>query len=292
MNRGFGLALVGAALLAGCGDANSAGGTGSDFPQPMARLLDTNLSPVSARFWRLWKVDGTDTARDSLEVPDTSEEGFRLPRSGLWIVEAWSDSIAAGSRQGLAGVPFRDTSDCSHSLTYLQDRGKAIVGIMPCLDLQAPSVQNSRRNRPLGVGVFGATDTIQSVVPVPGPAVAAFRFQVFRIEWDSVKHPDTTQSVTGTDSVLLVFTGRRTSLLPGTADITAPSGDWMFQGWGATLDSTNSGQWSSPPSRLWANEAVLRSCTDSLGGAQYCKARPTSSPTQGEPDVFFVVHSP
>jgi len=290
MNRLFGLALVGAACLAGCGNANSAGGTGSDFPQPMARLLDTSLQPVSARVWRLWRVDATDTARDSLQVSDT--EGFTLPRSGLWIVEAWSDSASAGSPQGLVGVPYRDTSECSHSLTYLQDRGKEIVGILPCLDLQAPSVQKSRKNRPLGVGVFGAMDTIQSVVPVPGPGVAAFRYQVFRVAWDSIKHPDPSQSVTGTDSVLLLFAGKRTSLLRGTADISVPSGDWMFQGWVAALDSTNLSQWNSPPSRQWANESVLKNCTDSLGGAQYCSARPTSSPTLGEPDVFFVVHAP
>jgi hypothetical protein len=253
-------------------------------------LLDSSLSPVSARVWRLWRVDGTDTARDSLEVDDTA--GFTLPRSGLWIVEAWSDSVAAGSRQGLAGVAYRDTSACSHSLTYLQDRGKEFVGILPCLDLQAPSMQNSRKSRPLGVGVFGRMDSIQSVVGIPGPPVAAFRFQIFRIAWDSVKPPDTTQTVTGTDSVLLLFAGERTSLLPGTADITAPPGDWMFQGWVAALDSSNLGQWSSPPTRQWANEAVLKNCTDSLAGAGYCVARPTSSPTRGEPDVFFVVHAP
>ncbi|HXP90201.1 MAG TPA: hypothetical protein VN931_04635 [Fibrobacteria bacterium] len=290
MNRPYVLALVAAAILAGCGDTKSAGGTGSDFPQPMARLLDTNLEPVSARVWRLWRVDATDTARDSLQVVDTG--GFRLPASGLWIVEAWTDSVAAGSRQGLAGVPFHDTSACSHSLTYLQDRGTEIVGVLPCLDLAPPSVQGARKNRPLGVGVFGALDSIQRVVGVPGPAVAAFRFQIFRIAWDSIKHPDTAQSVTGTDSVLLLYSGQRTSLLPGTADITAPAGDWMFQGWVAALDSTNLGQWSNPPPRLWANEAVLRSCTDSIGGALDCTARPTSSPPLGEPDVFFVVHSP
>jgi hypothetical protein len=258
----------------------------------MARLLDTNLQPVSARFWRLWKVDGTDTARDSQEVVDTVDAGFRLPPSGLWIVEAWSDSAAAGSRQGLAGVPYHDTSACSHSLTYLQDSGTEIVGILPCLDLAPPSVQGTRKNRPLGVGVFGRMDTIQRVVSVPGPPVAAFRFQIYRIEWDSVKHPDTAQSVTGTDSVLLAFAGKRTSLLPGTADITVPSGDWMFQGWVAAVDSTSQSAWQSPVARQWANESVLLTCRDSVGGNGYCRARPTSSPSQGEPDVFFVVHAP
>ena len=93
-NRFAWAALVGLAFLGGCGDDKVAGGTGSDFPQPMARLLDSTLQPVSAGVWRLWKVDG-DSATASSQVVDAN--GFGLPGSGLWIVEAWKDSSASGA---------------------------------------------------------------------------------------------------------------------------------------------------------------------------------------------------
>jgi hypothetical protein len=292
MNRLFAVALASAAVLIGCGDTKSAGGTGSDFPQPLARLLDTNLQPISARVWRLWRVQG-DSAEAVQQILDSN--GFRVPSSGLWVVEAWSDSVKSGPLGGLSKSRFTDTNNsCSRALTYLSGSGTALVGVLPCADLPAPSLSTpSRLTKPLGVGVFGSTDAIQRVSKVPGPPVAAFRFQIFQILWDSVKHPDTAQSVTGTDSVLLRYWGYRISSLPGAVDVSLASGDWMFKGWVAQLDSTGMANWSKPPvSTSWANKAVLLACRDSVGSDGYCEARPTASSPQGEADVFFVVHAP
>jgi hypothetical protein len=189
---------------------------------------------------------------------------------------------------------FSDTDNsCSRSLTYLSGSGTAVVGVLPCPDIAAPSLSTpSRSAKPLGVGIFGVADSIRRVELVPGPDVAAFRFQIYQILWDSIKHPDTSQSVTGTDSVLVRFRESRISPLAGAVDVSLPAGDWMFKGWVAQLDATNSADWSNPPVRSWANKAVLLTCRDSVGGNGYCRARPTASPPQGEADVFFVVHAP
>lgn len=290
MDRLLGALLAAAVLLSGCGDSKVAGGTGSDFPQPMARLLDTNLQPVSARVWRLWRVQG-DSTEAVLQIADSN--GFRVPVSGLWIVEAWSDSVNSGPLRGLSKSRFADTnSTCSRVLTYLPGQsGTRMVGVLPCLDIAAPSLATpSRSTKPLGVGVFGASDSIRTIVSVPG-ASKAFRFMVWSIRWDTVKHP-LPSTVTGTDSVLVSYRGKRTSLLHGTVDVGLPTGDWYFEGWAADLgDSLGLYDWTYPPATRWVDSIALRSCFGSASGdCTLHRVGPTI--WYKEADAHFVVRLP
>ena len=290
MNRIFGLALAGAAFLIGCGETKSAGGTGSDFPQPMARLLDTNLQPVSARVWRLWRVQG-DSAEAAQQVMDSN--GFRVPASGLWVVEAWTDSVQSGPLGGLSKSKFTDTGNsCSRSLTYLPGQGTQQVGVLPCSEsyLIAPSLHSRPSNKPLGVGMFGSADSIQTVTTVPGGS-AAYRFMLWSIRWDTVKH-SVPSPVTGTDSVLITFRGERTSSLRGSVNIGLPAGDWYLEGWTASLgDPLGLYDWTYPPAIQWVDSSALKTCFESSTGD--CSLhRIGPSIWHKEADAHFVVHVP
>lgn len=289
MNRLLGLALVGTAFLAGCGDTKSAGGTGSDFPQPMAKLLDTNLQPIAARVWRLWRVQG-DSVEATLQVSDSN--GFRVPTTGLWVVEAWTDSVQSGPLGGLSKSRFTDTGNsCSRSLTYLPGQGKAQVGVLPCSEsfLTAPSLHTRPKNKPLGVGMFGSADSIQTVVAVPGGS-AAYRFMVWSIRWDTVK-PPVLSGVTGTDSVLITYRGERISALRGSVDVGLPSGDWYMEGWTASLSDSGLYDWTYPPATRWVDSTALRTCfATATGDCSQHRVGPTI--WHKEADAHFVVRVP
>lgn len=282
-NRLAWAALVGAAFLGGCGDSKVAGGTGSDFPQPTARLLDTALQPISAGVWRLWKVVG-DSAVATSQVADSA--GFGLPASGLWIVEAWKDSLTSGSLAGLSKVSFTDTN-CSRSVTYISGQDSSKVGILPCPDLAAPSLA-TRASKPMGVGVFGsavgALAPVQTFVLVPGDK-PAYRFMVWSVRWDTVKTP--APSTVGVDSVLLTLKEKQISALTGTVNTTLPAGDWYFEGWVAALDS-DSGlyDWTYPVTPRWVDSSALRACFKTSTGN--CPAHPGAAVWRKEADVFFV----
>ena len=258
----------------------------------MARLLDSNYKPIHAAVWRLWKVEG-DSARPDRQIADT--EGFQIPSSGLWVVEAWPDSIASGSILGLTKTRFSDTS-CSRFLTHVEGLAPNQFGVLPCRDLPSPS-QNSRpAKRPLGVGVFGALDTAHKVVQVPGGS-ASIRFMLWKVRWDTLKKPvpSPPAPVPGRDSILLQLGPRQWSSIRGSFDLALPSGDWYVEGWTATIDDTlGRYDWTYPPATRWADSMILDTCfraAVSASGAN-CPASIAASPWHKEADAHFVVRVP
>lgn len=258
----------------------------------MARLLDSNYKPVHAGVWRLWKVEG-DTAWPDRQVSDTG--GFQIPSSGLWVVEAWPDSIASGSMTGLSKAKFVDTS-CSRFLTHLEGLAPNQFGVLPCRDLPSPSQASRPAKRPLGVGVFGALDTSHKVVPVPGGS-ASTRFLIWKVRWDTIKKPmpSPPAPVAGRDSVLLHLGSRQWSAIRGSFDLALPSGDWYVEGWNAAIDDTLSRyDWAYPPATRWVDSTILDTCFRSPSarlGAN-CPASIAPSPWHKEADAHFTVHVP
>lgn len=282
--------VVLSAFLQGCGDAKVAGGSGSDFPQPTARLLDSALHPVSAQVWRLWSVEG-DSATVKYQVVDSN--GFSLPGSGLWVVEAWADTGASGSQSGLRKTAFADTA-CEHLLTHLSGESPNRFGVLPCRDLPPPSLKSRPSSRPIGVGIFGYADTAHRVVSVPGGS-AAFRFIIWGVRWDTIKQPvpSPPASVSGRDSVLIVRSGWELSKIRGLFDSRLPKGDWYVDGWNAGLDDTLSNyDWVYPPATRWLDSTILGGCFSKLQDGTSigdCYFRADPSPWNKESDAHFVV---
>jgi hypothetical protein len=289
-NKTIGLLGLLLAILAGCGDPKVAGGSGSDFPQPVARLLDTNYAPVQAPVWRLWKIEG-DSARADHQVLDSS--GFPVPGSGLWIVEAWPDTTSAGPLSGLSKSRFADTS-CVRLLTHIAGEAANQFGVIPCKDLPPPSMKTRPTLHPLGVGVFGAVDTAHRIVTVPGGS-ASYRFLLWSVRWDTVKLPipSPPATVRGSDSILIVLADRKLSDLRGSFDMALPAGDWYVEGWTAGLDDTlGRYDWTYPPSYRWVDSLLLDTCFANLSPPSQVSNCPTSistSPWHKEADAHFVV---
>jgi len=245
------LAILVAILFLGCADDSTrlAGGTGSDLPRPTARLLDTNLIPVPAKIWRLWKIVG-DSAYPSLQIADPA--GFQLPKSGLWLVEAWDDSSKSGTLDGLKNVKSPDSlGRCAQNLTYLANgTDSSSVGVQPCSRVEAPSLK-SRGDRPAGVGVFSADGDIRRVIRITGDhGLDAYRFVVWRVLSDSLLYRGTPNNDT------LVKTQRRefrVSSIRGTIDITLPKGNWILEGWVSPKKYSTIASWeASIPDSMWA----------------------------------------
>lgn len=285
-----------AALLAGCADDSTrlAGGTGSDLPRPTARLFDSTFKPVAAQLYRLWRLDG-DTLVPSHQV--NNADGFVLPTKGSWVVEAWNDSTKVGSIEGLTRI-VAPTTTCSSTIALML-QGTDGIGILSCQELidttnhrRPLSMTRQSTPRPLAAGMFNAEDTIHRFLRVPD-GVRAFRFLAWKVLWDTSKKPDTGTKVTTqeVDSVLMVFRGSQVSSRSSLVDVTLPSGDWIIEGWTATISDSSMAVWSAQPAAKWADSLVLRNCFDQ--NASDC-GRPSRSPwVDGRaPDKIFPYHSP
>lgn len=289
MNRHCILGALGLLLLIGCGeDARVAGGSGSHLPQPMARLLDSNLQEVGAGVWRLWRVDGEKVLADTQFVDSA---GFPVPESGLWVVEAWSDTVHAGSIRGLAAAPYHDSSACAHSLTYLGGVERPVVGVQPCGLITPPSMA-SRPGRPIGVGVFGAAIPIQKVIPLyvlkSNQRSNAYRFQIWQIDPSQTKGKGLGMGATSIDSVKVRYSDTLVSPLHGTVDITRKSGLWLFEGWSAALeqDSVVRSEWFQPPKERWVNSQIIDSC---MAHASACQDQPGGISRTRQAEIYLVV---
>lgn len=284
-------AILVAALLASCADdsARLAGGTGSDLPRPVARLLDTSLAPVDAKVWRLWKVVG-DTAYPDTQIVNLS--GFSVPPSGLWIVEAWSDTVHSGSLAGLKKAWTHDTiSSCAQHLTRIPGLAETQVGVQPCLWLAPPS-RASRDESPVGVGVFGSQQAIQRIIRIPGQNYGrgSFRFVVWRIT-DSIKDGQAAPP-TSVDSNLMVFHKVQYSPIRGTVDVTVPEGRWLFEGWSFDPVNNDTIAWEKTiPQRRFASDAELAMCVEDPEHA--CPGQPARHFSEADAsEVFFHVQAP
>lgn len=298
MNRSWTWLLVGVALLLSCGDEERvAGGSGTHLPQPTARLLDTNLQPLHAEVWRLWRLDGNE-AVPTRQIVDPN--GFLVPEEGQWIVEAWRDSAHAGSMQGLSSSQVVGAEACMKALTYLPGTEADRVGVLACRDLASPTNHSRADGRPLGVGVFGTQTPIQKIVRVPrwDTAASSFsdsrRFMIFQIHMSDTTR-DTIENGTKVPAyVNVTFSLKRSSEQPGLVDISLPQGDWLFVGWGgARMSTADSYLWANPPSSKWAKLAELKACMAAVTGA--CKDQPltlSGGPDTSEAKDHFVVRVP
>jgi len=217
---------------------------------------------VDAKVWRLWQVYG-DSAKASSQVVDTS--GFVVPQSGQWIVEAWKDSSTAGAFEPARRVKIvGKLSECESNLTYLTGKGVELVGVLPCLDISAPS---GGVRTPMGWGTFGRADTIHRIVKIEPPAaVDAWRFLVWQV------HPESTRrSVPGVGGIptknatmLVVHPIARYSPYRGLVDITTSPGTWLFQGWnGNVLDSAQRKAWlDTIPDSMWVDSTGMSACIE------------------------------
>lgn len=291
--------LLAAALFVGCADDSTrlAGGTGSDLPRPSARLFDTAFHPVEAKLYRLWKVQG-DSLVPAYQVH--SSNGFMLPEEGVWVVEGWADSQKVGDVQGLARSSVPSTS-CPQSITRVVN-GDSGLGIPTCEDLidttnhrRPLSMARSTTPRPDAAGMFNVTDTARRYMIVPD-GVQAFRYLFWNIQWGIPKRPDTGSGVTTheVDSVLIVLRESLNQVSPrkGMVDVTVPSGDWLIEGWTATLPDSEMVAWATQqPIAKYADSASLRACAEAWGVD--C-GRPTRADWIGgkAPDKVFFYRSP
>lgn len=293
MTRTRTLVVLLCALLFGCSDDDRvAGGSGTHLPKPTARLLDTNLQPLHAEVWRLWRVDG-DQAIPTWQFTDPN--GFEVPDSGLWIVEAWRDTTHSGFMDGLGSTATVGMDSCIRALTYLAGTEPSRVGVVSCQDLVAPTRHSRSNTTPLGVGVFGARMAIQQIIRVPTTdknRSDAFRFMVFRVDWS---HGVTRRVVDGKEipsRVPVIFDHQRISAERGLVDIemNGRRGDWLFVGWGAeTLDSF----WLHPQDTIMADSIKLSACKIA-GNYGACKDQPflDTWPSKNPGNVHFVVGLP
>lgn len=284
-------AILVAALLSSCADdsARLAGGTGSDLPRPVARLLDTNMRPVEAPVWRLWEVVG-DTAYPDTQIVDLS--GFIVPPSGLWIVEAWSDTTHSGSLVGLKKAWTHDTiTSCAQHLTRIPGLAETQVGVQPCLWLAPPSMA-SRVDSPVAVGVFGSQQAIQKIVRIPGQNYGrgSFRFVVWRIT-DSIKVGQAGPP-SSVDSTLMEFHLIQFSPIRGTVDVTVPEGRWLFEGWSFGPANNDTAAWKNTiPQKRFASDAELSRCMSDPEHA--CPGQPAKHFSEVDAsEVFFHIQSP
>lgn len=260
-------AILVAALLASCADdsARLAGGTGSDLPRPVARLLDTSLIPVEAKVWRLWEVVG-DTAYPDTQIVDPS--GFRVPGSGGWIVEAWFDSVSAGRFDASHAVLIQGELDsCESNLTYIQGMGDSVVGVLKCLDIMPLS--QGKAGAPVGWGYFGRRDTIHEIIKMPSTLAAdAWKFAIWKVDTLSVRAPwvDTAQHTT---ALLVRHPVVRYAPYRGLMDITTGKGIWLFQAWNGEIPPLSSIKaWEDSlmeSDSMWVDSAALGTCIRNPG---------------------------
>ena len=288
--------LLVAVLLVGCADDSTrlAGGTGSDLPRPTARLFDSAYKPIEANLYRLWKIEG-DSLVPSYQVNTT--DGFVLPTEGSWIVEAWGDSERVGAIEGLKKMRAPSTSCLRTMARWIT--GEEGIGILSCQDLidttgqrRPLSMVRDNTPRPLAAGMFVASDTIHRFMQVPD-GVQAFRFLIWKVQWEAPKKPDTGSAVTTheVDSVQLLFHGSTVSTRSGMVDATLPRGDWIIEGWTAAISDSEMVLWASQPATKWADSAIVRNCLDQ--NASDC-GRPSQAVwVDGKaPDKIFPYRSP
>lgn len=274
-------AILVAALLASCADdsARLAGGTGSDLPRPVARLLDTSLAPVDAKVWRLWRVDG-DSAKPVEQVQSTS--GFLVPANGGWIVEAWKDSASATGFDSMRPIRIQGYLDsCESNLTYIQGMGDSVVGVLSCLYISAPS--QGGVSKPLGWGYFGRKDTIHEIIQMPATKAAdAWKFAIWKVDTFTLRPPwvDTAQH---NASFLVTHPVVRYAPYKGLIDITTGSGIWLFQAWNGRVPSADTlALWEeSLPDSMWVDAQELRECIQNPG---FC----TGQIGDGEPAATYL----
>lgn len=258
-------AILLASLLWGCGDVSTrlAGGTGSDLPRPTARLLDTNLVPVEAKVWRLWRVVG-DSAVPVEQIQDPS--GFRVPSSGGWIVEAWLDSVSAGRFDVSHAVLIQGELDsCESNLTYIQGMGDSVVGVLKCLDIM-PLTQGGAGS-PVGWGYFGRRDTIHQIIRMPNTSAAdAWKFAVWKVDTLAVRASwvDTAQHKA---ALLVRHPVVRYAPYRGLMDITTGEGVWLFQAWNGIIPPLGEiAAWEdSLKDSMWVDSAALGACIQNPG---------------------------
>lgn len=259
-------AILVAALLSSCADdsARLAGGTGSDLPRPVARLLDSNLSPIPAKVWRIWEVDGESLKRP-YQVLDT--QGFEVPRSGSWIVEAWNDTAQLGA---LADLTPQATPkvECYSRLSLLR-ANDSVVGIVSCPELldttgskRPLSLKAPRTPIPVAAGFFKGTLSIRTMYLAPGMD-KAFRFHIWKIDTSIRKRTDSSSSDQKIDSVGLVYWGYNVSPVPKLLDTTLEEGDWFVEGWGSNFSSSQTeAEWKSleTGTKKFADPRPLEKC--------------------------------
>ncbi|QQS05365.1 MAG: hypothetical protein IPK50_00335 [Fibrobacterota bacterium] len=287
------LALVCALLFSCSDDDRVAGGSGTHLPQPTARLLDTNLQPLHAEVWRLWRLDG-DVAVPTRQI--VNPNGFLVPDEGLWIVEAWRDTAHAGLLDGLSSTQATGMDSCIKALTYLPGTESDRVGVLACRDLSSPTRQSRSGGSPLGVGLFGTQAPIQQIVRVPtstGINSDVYRFMVFKIDWDNFQAKTLVDGKEVPARIPVRYDHERISAERGLVDISlrTPRTHWLFIGWGGTdLDSF----WHAPPGVLWADSLLLSKCLVA-GNLGACKDQPflgTWPDGVNSASVHFVVRVP
>ncbi len=287
------LALVCALLFSCSDDDRVAGGSGTHLPKPTARLLDTNLQPLHAEVWRLWRVDG-DVAVPTRQI--VNPNGFLVPDEGLWIVEAWRDTAHAGLLDGLISAQATGMDSCIKALTYLPGTESDRVGVMTCRDLASPTSHSRAGGSPLGVGVFGTQSPIQQIVRVPKPngTSDSRRFLVWKINRMDTTRDTTIGAVHQVAQMKVEFEVRRTSEQPGLVDVSLRQGDWLFVGWGGgKMSRGDSALWLNPPGSKWARYLELKECIAATSGA--CRGQPmtlSGGPDTAEAADYFVVRVP
>lgn len=298
MTRTRTLLVLACALLFSCSDDDRvAGGSGTHLPQPTARLLDTNMQPLHAEVWRLWRVDG-DQAIPTWQI--VNPNGFVVPDEGQWIVEAWRDTAHAGLLDGLSNTQVAGTDACMKALTYLPGTEADRVGVLACRDLASPSNHSRVDGHPLGVGIFGTQTPIQKIVRVPrwDTAASAFsdsrRFMIFQIFMNDTTKETIENGKTIPSYVRVEYSLQRSSEQPGLVDVSMKQGDWLFVGWGGVqMSKADSALWANPPARKWAKLALIKACIGSPAGA--CRDQPltlSGGPDTSEANDHFVVRVP
>lgn len=260
-------AILVAALLSSCADdsARLAGGTGSDLPRPVARLLDTSLVPVDANVWRLWSVDG-DSAKPMEQIH--SSLGFRVPASGRWIVEAWKDSASAAGFESAHSVRIQGNLDsCESNLTYIQGMGDSVVGVLKCLDISSPSQDGAAK--PVGWGYFGRKDTIHQIIRMPDTLAAdAWGFAVWMVDTQTVR-PAWVDSTQHNADFIVRHPVIQYAPYRGLMDITTGRGIWLFQAWNGQIPVGEALiRWADSVKSvdsMWVDAANLRSCIQAPG---------------------------
>ncbi|MBK9576323.1 MAG: hypothetical protein IPO40_04540 [Fibrobacteres bacterium] len=293
MTRTRTLLALACALLFSCSDDDRvAGGSGTHLPQPTARLLDTNLQPLHAEVWRLWRLDG-DVAVPTQQI--VNPNGFLVPDEGQWIVEAWRDTAHAGALDGLSNTQAIGMDSCIKALTYLPGTESDRVGVMACRDLASPTSHSRAGGSPLGVGVFGTQSPIQQIVRVPksNGTSDSRRFLVWRIDLTDTTRDTTIGAVHQAAQVKVKFEFNRTSEQPGLVDVSLRKGDWLFVGWGGgRMSQGDSALWKNPPVWKWAKFTELKKCFSATGACPDQPMTLSGGPDTAEAADYFVVRVP
>lgn len=254
MFRTEALLLLGlASLLTSCGSDSSAqaGGTGSDFPihPAVAVIQKPNGAMVQAGAWRLWSVTN-DSLHYAKELP-TTDNGFQLPDTGSWVVEAWGSDSEAGKPGGWRTLPL--DVDFERCLNWLgrnlssSSPSPAILGA--CRDLSSPTVQTRGGGDPRAVAAFRLPSARSPSAVVADSAGKALPSRIWRL-WRATA--DTNNSLQ-----IFKFAGFQASAENGSIELAGLQGTWVAEGWNnAPIDTS----FRNPPYEAQLEVGLVSDC--------------------------------